>query len=81
MAPILKLDLIDKIMSCNAKDGLGNTLYLLLGFGGTGGKTITQLAQIATHDPFAAELIRSRVHVVLCDTDVGDLCSSHNDIL
>jgi hypothetical protein len=68
-------------MSCNAKQSLGNTLYVLLGFGGTGGKTITQLAEIATHDPFAAELIRSRVHVVLCDTDVGDLCSRHNEIL
>jgi len=68
-------------MSYNANDGLGNTLYVLLGFGGTGGKTIAQLAEIATHDPVAAELIRSRVHVVLCDTDVGDLCSSHNDIL
>ena len=68
-------------MSCNAKQGLGNTLYVLLGFGGTGGKTIAQLAEIATHDPVAAELIRSRVHVVLCDTDVGDLCSNHNDIL
>jgi len=68
-------------MSCDAKQGLGNTLYVLLGFGGTGGKTIAQLAKIATHDPVAAELIRSRVHVVLCDTDVGDLCSNHNDIL
>ncbi len=81
MAAILNIKFIDKIMSCNAKDGLGNTLYVLLGFGGTGGKTIAQLAEVATHDPIAAELIRSRVHIVLCDTDVGELCSSHNDIL
>jgi hypothetical protein len=68
-------------MSDTCQKKMGNTLYLLLGFGGTGGKVIAQLAELATNDPVAAELIRERVHVVLCDTDVGELCESHDKVL
>lgn len=56
-----------------------NSLYLLLGFGGTGGKIIQQLAQVATNDPKAADLFRHRVSIILCDTDVGDLNKSMKD--
>ena len=58
----------------------GNTLHILFGFGGTGGKTIVELANIATHDPVAAELIRERVHIILADTDAGDLRKSCRDV-
>jgi len=58
---------------------MSETLYLLLGFGGTGGKIIQQLAQVATNDPKAADLLRKRVSIILCDTDVGDLTNSVKD--
>lgn len=50
-----------------------NTLTILFGFGGSGGKTISSLAELMTTDPNAAEFARERVHVVLCDTDEADL--------
>lgn len=50
-----------------------NTLTVLFGFGGSGGKTIASLAELLTTDPNAAEFARERIHVVLCDTDEGDL--------
>lgn len=50
-----------------------NTLTVLFGFGGSGGKTITHLAELLTTDPHAAKLAKERIHVVLCDTDQNDL--------
>jgi hypothetical protein len=66
--------------SCDPTTNQGNTLHILFGFGGTGGKTIVELANIATHDPVAAELIRERVHIILADTDAGDLRKSCRDV-
>lgn len=57
-----------------------NTLTILFGFGGSGGKTIVALSDLLTTDPNAAELARERVHVVLCDTDENDLRKSREDI-
>ena len=59
---------------------LPNTLTVLFGFGGSGGKTIAALAELVTSDPQAAELAKHRLHVVLCDTDENDLRKSENDI-
>lgn len=57
-----------------------NTLYILFGFGGSGGKTIRHLAEIMTNDPVAAEKASERLHFVLCDTDLGDLRASADGI-
>jgi hypothetical protein len=59
---------------------LPNTLTVLFGFGGSGGKTIAALAELVTSDPQAAELAKHRLHVVLCDTDESDLRKSEGDI-
>lgn len=50
-----------------------NTLTILLGFGGSGAKTIVELAELLTSDPSAARLAKERIHVILCDTDERDL--------
>jgi hypothetical protein len=68
-------------MSSSKPAALANVLYIVLGFGGTGGKTIAEMAKIATHDPVAAQLVRERVHVILCDTDVGELNKAYKDVI
>jgi len=50
-----------------------NTLTVLFGFGGSGAKTLAELAELLTTDPNAAKLAKDRIHVVLCDTDQNDL--------
>jgi hypothetical protein len=50
-----------------------NTLTILLGFGGSGAKTVRHLAELMTNDPESARLAHERVHVVLCDTDEGEM--------
>jgi hypothetical protein len=57
-----------------------NTLYILFGFGGSGGKTIRHLADIMTNDPVAAKNAADRLHFVLCDTDVGEMRASADGI-
>jgi hypothetical protein len=59
---------------------LPNTLTILFGFGGSGGKTIRELAELVTSDPRAAELAKHRLHVVLCDTDENDLAKTEAGI-
>ena len=55
------------------KPQLPNTLTILLGFGGSGGKTIAELADLLTNNPDSARFAHERIHVILCDTDEGDL--------
>lgn len=50
-----------------------NTLHILFGFGGSGGKTLAHLAEIMTNDPVAARKAKDRLHFVLVDTDSGEL--------
>jgi hypothetical protein len=55
------------------KSDLNETVNILLGFGGSGGKTVAHLMELMANDPEAARVASQRVHIVLCDTDDGDL--------
>lgn len=57
-----------------------NTLTIILGFGGSGGKTVAALADLITNDPKAAKFAQDRIHVLLCDTDEGDLAKLSKDV-
>ena len=59
---------------------MNNTLTILLGFGGSGCKTIAKLADLMTNDPVAARFAKERLHVVCCDTDERDLRDRAKDI-
>ena len=61
-------------------DNHANTLTILLGFGGSGAKTVCELAKLLTNDPESARFAHERVHVVLCDTDEGDLRRAEREI-
>lgn len=52
---------------------LDDTLTIILGFGGSGGKTIAKLMEFMAQDPQAAEIARKSTSVILCDTDEGEL--------
>jgi|GEM_PF-6723586 len=56
------------------------TVNILLAFGGSGCKTVAYLMEQMANDPQAARVAGSRVHIVLCDTDDGDLEESRNRI-
>ena len=55
------------------KNELNETVNILLAFGGSGGKTVASLMEQMANDPQAARVASQRVHIVLCDTDDGDL--------
>ena len=55
------------------KSDLNDTVNILLGFGGSGGKTVANLMEFMANDPQAARIASQRAHIVLCDTDDGDL--------
>ncbi len=57
-----------------------NTLTIILGFGGSGGKTVAALADLMTNDPKAAKFAQDRIHVLLCDTDEGDLAKLSREV-
>ena len=57
-----------------------DTITILLGFGGSGGKTLTHLMKMMANDPRAAEIASDRLHLILCDTDEGDLERAHDEI-
>jgi hypothetical protein len=59
---------------------LPNTLTIILGFGGSGAKTVSSLAKLITNDPKAARFAKERVHVVLCDTDERDLATQAENV-
>lgn len=50
-----------------------NTVNVLLGFGGSGGKILKSLMEDMAQDPAGAKLASERCHIVLVDTDEGDL--------
>jgi hypothetical protein len=50
-----------------------NTVNVLLGFGGSGGKILKSLMEHMAQDPAGAKLASERCHIVLVDTDEGDL--------
>lgn len=50
-----------------------NVLTIVLGFGGSGGKTLAHLAELLTHNQESAERASKYLHFVLCDTDENDL--------
>jgi len=50
-----------------------NTVSVLLGFGGSGGKILKSLMENMAQDPIGAKLASERCHIVLVDTDEGDL--------
>lgn len=62
------------------KNDLNETVNILLAFGGSGGKTVAHLMEQMADDPQAARIASQRVHIVLCDTDDGDLETSRNRI-
>ncbi len=49
------------------------TCRLFIGFGGSGGKTLVQLAQMFAHDREWARRSESEAYFLLIDTDVGDV--------
>ena len=49
------------------------TLTILLGFGGSGGKTIASLMRFMAHDPAATAMACSSTAIILCDTDENDM--------
>ena len=57
-----------------------NTVNVLLGFGGSGGKIIKSLMEDMAQDPAGAKLASERCHIVLVDTDEGDLERAEREI-
>ncbi len=57
-----------------------NTVNVLLGFGGSGGKIIKSLMEDMAQDPAGAKLASERCHIVLVDTDEGDLDRTQRSI-
>lgn len=55
------------------KSEMNETVNILLGFGGSGGKTVAHLMEQMANDPQAARVASQRVYIVLCDTDDADL--------
>ncbi len=56
------------------------TCRLFIGFGGSGGKTLVQLAQMFAHDREWARRSEAEAYFLLIDTDVGDIEKHEKEI-